>query len=376
MKKNIIIIAIASTALLIALVTFFVSGNKVDPTKYRTQVVENGDIVQLVSANGTVNPVTVVNVGTQVSGTIKKLYADFNSVVKKGDILAELDPALLQAQLNQSKGALANAQATLKLAEVNLKRNRELIKQDFIARSDLDQSEEAYSIAKAQVQTASGQVDHDRTNLEYSVITSPLDGVVVSRNVDLGQTVAASFQTPTLFAIAEDLAKMQIITSVSEADVGVVKNGQKVNFTVDAYRDRKFKGVISQIRLNSANIQNVVTYNVVVNVKNEEGILLPGMTAFVDIIIDKKKDVLKVPNTALQFRPSNIKPELRKRGSDYGVYVIRGGKLQLIKLEIGISDGKFTEIKSGDLKEGDEVIVEEVNRTAPQNQGNPSKLKI
>lgn len=375
-KKNIIIIAVASVALLIALITFFVSGNKVDSTKYRIQAVENGDIIQLVSANGTVNPVTVVNVGTQVSGTIKKLYADFNSVVKKGDKLAELDPALLQAQLNQSKGALANAQAALKLAEVNLKRNRELIKQDFIAKSDLDQSEEAYAIAKAQVQTAGGLVDHDRTNLEYSVITSPLDGVVVSRNVDLGQTVAASFQTPTLFAIAEDLSKMQIITSVSEADVGSVKNGQKVNFTVDAYRDRKFKGIISQIRLNSANIQNVVTYNVVVDVKNDEGILLPGMTAFVDIIIDKKRDVLKVPNPALQFRPSNIKSELRKKGSEYGVYAIRGGRLQLIKLEIGISDGKFTEITSGDLREGDQVIVEEINRMAPQNQGNPSKLKL
>jgi HlyD family secretion protein len=377
MTKRAIIIAITIfVALFIGGIIFVFGGGKVDPAKYRTQAVEYGDIAQIVSANGTVNPVTLVNVGTQVSGTIKKLYVDFNSVVKKGDRLAELDPALLQAQLAQSQGALANAQAALKLAEINLKRNRELIKKDFIAQSDLDQAEEKYAVAKAQVQKASGKVGHDKTNLEYSVITSPLDGIVVSRNVDIGQTVAASFQTPTLFSIAEDLSKMQIITSVSEADVGVVKNGQEVNFTVDAYRDKKFRGVVSQIRLNASSIQNVVTYNVVVDVKNDEGILLPGMTAFVDIIIDKKSDVLKVPNAALSFRPSDIKPELRKRGSEYGVYVVGDGRLALIKLEIGISDGKFTEVKGGDIKADDQVIVEEINKIGPQYQGKSSKIKM
>jgi HlyD family secretion protein len=218
--------------------------------RYRTAEVERGDIVQSIAANGTLNPVVLVNVGTQVSGTVKKLAADFNDRVKPNQVLAELDPALFRAQLKQSEANLANARANLELAVAREKRNRDLYQKKFISSDALDQAVQTLESAKAQVMLAQAQVEKDRTNLAYSVIRSPISGVVVARNVDVGQTVAASFQTPTLFQIAKDLREMQIDTTVAEADVGAVQMGQKVKFSVDAFPERNFVGQVNQIRLN------------------------------------------------------------------------------------------------------------------------------
>lgn len=342
--------------------TYYYLKEKKDYTDiYRTSVVERGDITEGVSASGTLNPVILVNVGSQVSGTIVRLHVDYNSEVKQGQILAEISPELLKAQLDLSKGNLNNAKAVLTLNEANAIRARELIKESFISQSDLDTAESNLATAKAQVQVQQANVDHDTTNLKYTIITSPIDGVIVNRNIDVGQTVAASFQTPTLFAIAQDLMRMQIITNVSEADVGILKIGQKAVFSVDSFRNRQYQGTLSQIRLNPTTVQNVVIYSVVVDVNNEDLSLLPGMTAFVNIIINQKKNVLKVPNGALQFKPSD-KNAPKRDPKEKSVYVLTPDKkLTLVKVETGISDGKFTTISSGNLKEGNNVIVEELN---------------
>ena len=246
----------------------------------------------------------LVNVGTQISGVINKLNVDFNDRVHQGQVLAEIDPSLIDAQLEQSRAALANAQASLKLAQANEARSKELYAQDYVARSELDQAVQAREAARSQVASAIGQLKRDQANKGYTIIKSPVSGVVVSRNVDIGQTVAASFQTPTLFTIAQDLKRMQIDTSVAEADVGGIRVNQTVNFTVDAFPDRVFQGKVFRIRLDSKVLQNVVTYDVVISVNNPEEILLPGMTAFVNIVIDEKNDILKLPLAALKFRPA------------------------------------------------------------------------
>jgi len=272
--------------------------------RYRTVKVERGELTQMASANGTLNPVVLVNVGTQVSGTVKKWYADFNDQVKAGQVLLELDPSLYQAQVKQSEATLTNAQSQVKLAEANVARTRKLFEQEYVSRQDLDTGIQAAEAARAAVAQARAQVEKDRINLAYSVIRSPVSGVVVSREVDIGQTVAASFQTPTLFKIAQDLAKMQIDSSYAEADVGNLKIGQQVDFRVDAFPNRTFKGAVRQVRLNPTTVQNVVTYDVVVAVDNPELILMPGMTAYVNIIVATRNSVLLVPNAALRFRPA------------------------------------------------------------------------
>ncbi|HTO68207.1 MAG TPA: efflux RND transporter periplasmic adaptor subunit, partial [Bradyrhizobium sp.] len=245
--------------------------------KYRLVAVKAGDVTQTVSANGTLNPVVLVNVGTQVSGTVKALHVDFNDHVKAGQTLLELDPALLQAQVRQDEASVSNAQASLDLAIANERRSVTLWQQDSIARQAVDESIQAHKSAQAQLDLARAQLAKDRTNLAYSVIRSPVSGVVVNRAVDIGQTVAASFQTPTLFQIAQDLRKMQIDSSFAEADVGNIKVGQPVQFTVDAFPNRAFTASVRQIRLNATTQQNVVTYDVVVAVDNLEEILMPGM---------------------------------------------------------------------------------------------------
>ncbi|MGA7801121.1 MAG: efflux RND transporter periplasmic adaptor subunit [Gammaproteobacteria bacterium] len=337
---------------------------------YRTVTLDRGNIVKTVSANGTLNPVTLVNVGTQVSGTVRELNADFNDHVKKGQILAKLDPSLFQAQLEQDQGSLASAQASLKLAEINARRNRDLFAKGYIAESDVDNSNQALADARAKVASAKAQIQRDQTNLGYTVIRSPVSGVVVSRSIDIGQTVAASFQTPTLFQIAQDLTRMQIDTSMAEADVGGVKVGQEVNFTVDAYPDRTFQGTVRQIRLNPTIQQNVVTYDVVVNVSNPEGILLPGMTAYVTVIIDRRDDVLRVPNAALRFRPRGGAEALpdRKEPNRRTLYRVQDNKLLAVPVTIGIANNQYTDIVSGDLKAGDHVVVEDLS---PEGTGKP-----
>jgi HlyD family secretion protein len=349
--------------------------------RYRMQAVEQGDLTQLASANGTLNPVVLVNVGTQVSGTVTKWYADFNDHVKEGQKLLELDPAIYRAQVNQSVASLANAHSQKKLAEANEARARELFKQEYISRQEFDTSVQALEAARAQVALVQAQLAKDNTNLGYSVIRSPVTGVVVSREVDIGQTVAASLQTPTLFKIAQDLAKMQIDSSYAEADVGNLKVGQQATFRVDAFPSRVFQGVVRQVRLNPTTQQNVVTYDVVIAVDNPEQILMPGMTAYVNILVAQRKAVLLVPNAALRFRPIDAGPRSEKaqesrkegKGKPEGpsgtVYVLGNGQPKPVRIAVGITDNRLTEVVGGELKEGDAVIVED--RQPPAKPGAP-----
>jgi len=351
--------------------------------RYKTQALETGEVTQTVSANGTLNPVVLVNVGTQVSGTVKKLHVDFNDRVSAGQMLAELDPALFQAQVGSSEANVSNAQASLELALANEMRMRELFRQEYVSRQELDQTVQALKSAHAQLALARAQLRKDRTNLGYSVIRSPVSGVVVSRVIDIGQTVAASFQTPTLFTIAQDLSKMQIDSSFAEADVGNIRVGQAVRFTVDAFPNRTFHGVVKQRRLNPTTLQNVVTYDVVVAVDNPEQILMPGMTAYVNITIAQRKNVLLVPNTALRFKPVDAAPkngkprskEERKKALGGTVYVLANDKLKPVRIGTGITDNKFTEVVSGDLKAGEQVVTEEVISSQGAGQS-PGTMKM
>lgn len=354
---------------------------------YKFAEVSQGDLEQAVSANGTINPVTLVSVGTQVSGRVSKLYVDFNDKVEKGQVLLELDDALFTAQIAQTQGAVRNAEASVELAKANEARSRSLFEQEYVSRQELDQSVQALKSAKAVLESARAQLQRDKTNLSYSIIRSPVSGIVIDRQIDIGQTVAASFQTPTLIKIAQDLSKMQIDTSFAEADIGNIKVGQVAKFSVDAFPNLNFEGVVKQIRLNPVTTSNVVSYNVVISVDNPENILLPGMTAYVNIVFAKHDNVLLVPNAALRFKPkldeaandANIKAnaDSANRGAGNGsrrksdqtqaagglgrgkVFVLQNNKPQLQQVKVGITDGKLTEIISEELKLGDKVIVGE-----------------
>lgn len=315
-----------------------------------------GDVAQTVSANGTLNPVTEVNVGSQVSGTVQKLLVDYNSRVHQGQVLLQLDPTLFKAQVAQSLASLHSAQANLTLTRINVQRMQALHKTDYVSQADLDQAQASYQAAQAQVEMAAAQLQRDRTNLAYSVIRSPVDGVVVDRQIDVGQTVAASFQTPTLFKIGQNLRDMQIDVTVDEADVGQIEPGQTVNFGVDAYPERRFVGKVRQVRLNATIQQNVVTYDVVVGVDNGDGKLLPGMTAYVNIVILARQHVLLVPNAALRVRIPGIEAPPAAAAAGDVVYVLQDGRLRRVPVKIGASDGKQTEIVSGELRAGDHVV--------------------
>lgn len=354
---------------------------------YKFAEVSQGDLEQAVSANGTINPVTLVSVGTQVSGRVSKLYVDFNDKVKKGQVLLELDDALFTAQIAQTQGTVRNAEASVELAKANEARSRSLFEQEFVSRQELDQSVQALKSAQAVLASARAQLQRDRTNLSYSIIRSPVSGIVIDRQIDIGQTVAASFQTPTLIKIAQDLSKMQIDTSFAEADIGNIKVGQLAKFSVDAFPNLNFEGVVKQIRLNPVTTSNVVSYNVVISVDNSDNTLLPGMTAYVNIVFAKHDNVLLVPNAALRFKPkldepandANIKANGDSSGRRAGnggkrkpaetqaagglgrgkVFVLQDGKPQLRQVKVGITDGKLTEIISDEVKLGDKVIVGE-----------------
>ncbi len=377
-KKKVLLFLGVIILILVALAIFVFSGS--NKAQFKTVKVQKGEITQRVTATGNVNPVTTIIIGTRVSGTIVALYADYNSQVKKGQLIAQIDPTPFENELKQSeadllnsKAALFKAEVTLKDAERNFKRKQELFKRDLIARSELDDAETAYNTAKAQYEIARAQVkkaeaglNQAKTNLGYTRIVSPVDGVVIAKNVEVGQTVAASFQTPTLFTVAPDLTKMQIDTNVDEADISKIKKGMEANFTVDAYPDRKFKGSVSQIRLSPTVTQNVVTYNVVISVDNSHLMLKPGMTANVTFIVDSKKDVIKIPNAALRFKmpdsaSTKVEPTQRRKGEEskqQGVWVMRNGKPLRVNIKVGISDGEWTELVEGDIKEGDEIIVD------------------
>jgi len=372
MKKTVIGILIAAVCAAAAYLIF--SDNK-NEMSFRTEKVIKGDIVSMVTATGTVNAVTTVLVGTQVSGTVKEIYADFNTKVKKGQLIARIDPATFEAQVAQARANLLAARANLEKSEATLvdtkrtmERNRELLSKNLIAQSDLDTAETNYETSKAQVSVSKSQVAQTEaalriaeSNLGYTKIISPVDGVVISRNVDVGQTVAASFQTPTLFTIAEDLTKMQIDASVDEADIGSIVSGQDVEFTVDSYPDITFHGNVSQVRNAPITVENVVTYDVVIKVDNPELKLKPGMTANVSIILMKKSGVLKIPNAALRLNLSE-----REKGKTMpkgrGVWVLEKGKPQRVSISTGISDGSYTELVSGEISEGQEIIVESLDK--------------
>lgn len=342
--------------------------------QYRSEVVERGDITQTVSANGTLNPVVLVNVGTQVSGTVKHLRTDFNDQVKKGQVLAELDDALFAAQARQSAAGVRNAKASLAFAQTNERRMRDLFQKEFVSRQELDQAVQALEAAEAQLALAEAQHQKDRTNLDYTVIRSPVSGVVVSREVDVGQTVAASFQTPTLFKIAQDLREMQINSNFAEADIGNIHVGQLVYFTVDAFPNRTYTGKVKQIRLNPTTQQNVVTYNVVVTVSNPDQTLMPGMTAYVNAVVAQRHDVPLVPNAALRFEPAHASPprknarEKQRDTATTTVYVLESTGLRAVQIATGISDNRRTEVLSGGLKVGDLVVIGDAQSSTANSQ--------
>ena len=328
---------------------------------YKTAEIGTGDLTEEITANGVINPVRVVSVGTQVSGTVQALYADFNDRVTAGQVLLRLDPALFTSRLQASEAALANARASAALQAANAARAAQLVKQDYISRQDYETTLASAKGAAAQVAQAEAQIRQDRANLDFSVIRSPVSGVVISRQIDIGQTVAASFNTPTWCQIARDLTQMQIEASVAEADIAKVKPGQRVDFSVDAYGARLFTGTVDQIRLNPTTQQNVVTYTVIVKAANPDGALLPGMTANADFIVAEKKGALLLPTAALSFKPEGWKPQ-RAPGNkprdpdEVTVFAFVAGQPQPRQVRLGASDTDNSEIVSGNLKAGETVI--------------------
>jgi HlyD family secretion protein len=354
--------------------------HRLDPSSFVTAAVDRGPIVRAITATGTVNPVTTVQVGTYVSGPIMSIGVDFNSPVKAGQLLARIDPrpfaaqlALAGAQLANSKAQLRKDQANLAYQRVTFDRDSDLIKTAVISQDALDSQRSTVEQARAQIgldeaniQQQEASVQVAELNLNYTNIVSPVDGVVVSRNVDVGQTVAASYETPTLFLVARDLTKMQVDTNVSESDVGGVRQGQSVDFTVDAYNDRVFKAIVTQVRQAPITVQNVVTYDVVVSVPNPEMLLMPGMTANITIQTDHRDDVLRVPFRALAFSPhrglglgshAGKKP---RNPNSARVWVLGTSGLHPVRFIRGLDDGNYVEVVRGNLNPGDEVVTDEI----------------
>ncbi|HQG33899.1 MAG TPA: efflux RND transporter periplasmic adaptor subunit [Syntrophales bacterium] len=389
MKKRylrIVAVLLAVLALTAAIYAFSRGGDK--QRKYRTEKVDTGDIRATVTATGKIDAVTTVIVGAQTSGMIKAIYVDYNSAVRKGQVLAQIDPSTFAAKVEQARANLLLAQANLEKAAATLQdakrtrdRNETLFARNLIARSDLDAARTNVETGQAQVNAARAQVEQARAalkqaeiDLDYTTIRSPVDGMVISRNVDIGQTVAASFQTPTLFSIAQDLTKMQVKTSVDEADIGRVRLGQPVEFTVDAYPELVFRGAVSEVRNSPTTVSNVVTYEVIVQVANPELKLKPGMTANVSIIIDGKKGVLRVPSAALRFRMIEAGGKKEPAGARAPqLWLLVGDKPRKVSVATGISDGTYTEITGGGLLAGQEVIVESLeNSKKRDNAGAPT----
>lgn len=332
-------------------------GGEKKVSEFATVKVSRGDLRQVVTATGEIRPVNTVNVGSQVSGTIDNLYVDFNSKVKKGDMLLTIEPSVLQATVDESKASLDSAVSQRNYAKSEYERNKMLYDEGIIARAELEKSQTTYEQAEQSVNRMQSQYERAVTNLGYATITSPVDGTVISRKVDVGQTVAASFQTPDLFEIAEDLTKMQIETSVSEADIGVVKDGQRVTFTVDAYPTETFEGFVRQIRLSPTTTSNVVVYTVVIDVNNENLRLMPGMTAFVTIIITEKENVWKAANSAFLVRSfTDIVPDANGATPKTHLAIQREQDIMLIPYTKGLSTATETEIISDELQQGDKIV--------------------
>jgi HlyD family secretion protein len=395
MKKITIWIAVG-IAIVICLFVFLMPRKSGD-MNYKTAKIERGDLTSAISATGTVNPVTSVDVGSQVSGIIQDVFVDYNSGVKKGQVVAQIDPTPFKAKLDQADANLTKARISVNDAKRTLDRNVELLSKNLIAQSDKDAAQTAYDNALAGLKQAQASYDLALSDIKNTTITSPISGTVVSKNINAGQTVAASFSAPTLFTIAKDLSEMQIEASIDEGDIGMIKNGQEVIFTVDAFPDENFNGRISQVRLSPEIVQRVVTYTVIIRVKNERLLLKPGMTANINIITDNKSGVLKVPNAALRFKPSEavlqqiakkegngvktqtitetksqtVKSAGRRMHNNTGfpesitkkaenlstIWILNGQSLKMAKVKTGITDGISTEIESQEINEGGEVII-------------------
>ena len=412
MRKK-LYIATPVVIVLTAVIYYFFFTETETANKYAFTKIEKGDLVSVVSSTGSLSAVTTIQVGTQVSGIVSKIFVDFNSQVKKGQLIALIDTTFLAASLREAESSVERANAQLFQAQRELERNKALSSKSLASESELDQANYNYQIAKAQVKSAQSALERAKINLRYAKITAPIDGTVIARNVDVGQTVAASLSAPTLFLIANDLTKMQILANVDESDIGKIEEGQDVKFTVQAQPDKKFKGVVSQIRLQPTTIQNVVNYTVVVNVSNERGYLLPGMTATIEFVTEHVEGVLKVTNAATRIRPNeemteiiraameermknlpdSVKQKIAQRrqqgggnaapnswsgmgGGQGGGMAFGGGgaaggqrrngasiwvldesnKLKPIRVQFGVTDGQFTEIISEEIKEGMQVV--------------------
>jgi len=355
---------------------------------YTTTAVTRGDVTRAVIATGTVNPVLTIIVGTYVSGVIQELFCDYNTQVKVGQICARIDPRPYQtvvdqnkANLEQAKAQLEKDKATLAYAQLTYDRNLRLAQSNAVskdtldnAKSELDQALAQIGVDEATIAQRQAQLEAAQVNLDYTNIVSPVDGTVVSRNVTVGQTVAASFQTPTLFLIATDLTKMQVDTNVSESDIGGVKLGDKATFTVDAFPKRTFEGTVTQIRQSPQNVQNVVTYDVVVSVDNSDLALKPGMTAATRVVTDERHNVLRVPSQALRYVPTGDATLRRtdKTPPSARVFVLRNGKPVSIPVTAGLDDDTFTEILQGELQPGDRVITAERRGTSSTRTSAPT----
>jgi HlyD family secretion protein len=398
--KKKLILAILAVLLIMAAVWFFTGNGKEAEGKYTMVKIDRGDLEAVVSSTGTLSAVTTVQVGTQVSGRIAKLYADFNQAVKKGELLAMLDTSSLLMAVAEAESSYDRSRAQLKQSKQDLDRMQYLFKENIKTKNDLEQAQVNFELAQATLKAEQSSLERSRINLSYASIYAPIDGIVIARSIDVGQTVAASFSSPTLFLIANDLSKMQILANVDEGDIGQIMKNQEVRFTVQAQSDKKFSGVVSQIRLEPTTVNNVVNYTVVINVVNKDGVLLPGMTATIDFLVGQAKNVLRVANAALRLKPSQeMLAELLKEfearkdrlpgtaaGSTAGQpaqtagsgfsgfnsggnhngkkpkdmamlwYLDAAGKPRAARVKTGISDGQLTEIVSGEVKEGMDVI--------------------
>lgn len=351
------IVAVAAIA---ALAVWLLSGGKKEEKiTFDTAAVAPANIMNSITATGTIEPVTSVTVGTQVSGIVSKLFVDYNSVVKKGQVIAELDKTNLMSQLNTAKTQLATAQSQLNYQTANYKRYKTLFEKGLVAADDFDNAKLSYTQAKEQVASAKEEVQRAQTNLGYATITSPIDGVVLSKSVEEGQTVAASFSTPELFTIAQDLTNMQVVADVDEADIGDVKEGERVTFTVDAYPDDTFEGEVKQVRQEATTTNNVVTYEVVISAPNADLKLKPGLTANVTIYTAERKGVLSVPSKALRFTPQKETVGKMKivdaANAKNKVWIIEGNSIVAHKVNIGMTDGTNTQIVGG-IAEGTKVV--------------------
>lgn len=415
-------ISLIVVALLVAsglAMAFWSLGDGAKESSYVTAPVQKGEITQIVSATGTLQAVLTVQVGSQVSGTIAKLNADFNSQVKKGQVIAVLDQAKFQARVDEgkanlsaSRAGLAKAKVTVEDARRTLARSAELRKRELISQSELDAAQTAvdaaasqFAVAQAQVEQAQASLNQASVDLAYTVIRSPVDGIVISRNVDVGQTVAASLQAPTLFTIANDLSKMEVHTNVDEADIGNVLVGQEVSFTVDAYPARRFRGKVAQVRHAPNIVQNVVTYDAVVGIDNKELLLKPGMTANVEFLVSQKSDILKIPNVAIRFRPPGDRQQAQevvrqagrsggggrsRRGGDeksrraskgeakdgrwVRLYILKDQEHAPVQVRLGITDGSFTEVIEGEIQEGQQVILSQSDSAKNNSRSGASRL--